>query len=152
MQIGTGTILESLASDLEDYFDEAFVIVVQNDDDGAIGLVFNRQYGRSLTDLQEFKSAPKINLFEGGPMQQDHLYFIHRIAEVGGTHVKEDMYFGGDFSLALSLIEQGKVSLSDIKIFIGYCGWDKDQLEAELEEGAWRIVDNTTDAIVLQDF
>ena len=28
----------------------------------------------------------------------------------------------------------------EIQIFIGYCGWDAGELEAELEEGSWIMV------------
>jgi putative transcriptional regulator len=27
----------------------------------------------------------------------------------------------------------------EIQLFIGYCGWDVGELEAELEEGSWTL-------------
>lgn len=135
-----GIVLKSVSSAEEDYFDDAVVLIVKHNREGSIGVVVNKQYGRKLTDLEAFKSAPKIDLFEGGPMQQDHLYFIHSLADIGGESVNRGISFGGDFEKALSLIQQEKASNTDIKIFIGYCGWDKGQLETELEEGAWEMV------------
>ncbi|WP_447641372.1 MULTISPECIES: YqgE/AlgH family protein [Chitinophagaceae] len=135
-----GSILKSVSSGEEDYFNDTIVLVVKHNIDGTIGVVLNRRYGRKLTELEAFKAAPALDLFEGGPMQQDHLYFVHRISGIGGEIVNGDICFGGNFKTALSLIQNRKASNDDIKIFIGYCGWDVDQLEAELDDGAWEIV------------
>ncbi|MFT4205224.1 MAG: YqgE/AlgH family protein [Chitinophagaceae bacterium] len=153
MQITPGTLLKSVASSQPDYFDGAIVLVVERNADGTIGVVVNRQYGRQLTDLEAFKQAQKIGLYEGGPMQQDHLYFIHRIADdiVGSASVNTAIHFGGNIKQALSLIRQGKSALKDIKIFVGYCGWDNGQLESEVGDGAWDIVEMSDD-VVFFDF
>ncbi|MFZ9301374.1 MAG: YqgE/AlgH family protein [Chitinophagaceae bacterium] len=28
-------------------------------------------------------------------------------------------------------------------LFIGYCGWNQDELEKEIEEGSWEVIDPT---------
>ena len=35
----------------------------------------------------------------------------------------------------------------DIKIFIGYCGWNTSELEAEIAEGSWLVTDESIDQI-----
>jgi len=141
MQPPIGAILKSVSSEEEDYFDDTLVLLVEHNADGTVGVVLNRTYGRDLTDLVAFKHAPKIELFEGGPVQQDHLYFIHRMTDIGGSAIKETMYFGGDFEKALTQIQQNKAHRNTIKIFVGYCGWDVGQLGMEIESGAWEMME-----------
>lgn len=142
MQIKAGTILTSISSNEEDYFDRANVLIVEQNEKGTIGFILNRYYGRKLTDLKEFVQYPAIDLLEGGPMQQDHLYFIHCVEDssIGGEEIADQIHYGGDLIALLSLMKGGKISSSDIKIFVGYCGWDKGQLEEEIENGGWKYI------------
>ncbi len=39
----------------------------------------------------------------------------------------------------LRYIDNNQLTGNDIKVFIGYCGWDKNELEAEITEGSWEI-------------
>jgi putative transcriptional regulator len=39
------------------------------------------------------------------------------------------------------------ITQKDIKIFIGYCGWDFKQLEEEVEEGSWIVADINEESI-----
>jgi putative transcriptional regulator len=31
------------------------------------------------------------------------------------------------------------LSADEVKIFVGYCGWDAGELESEIEEGSWEV-------------
>jgi putative transcriptional regulator len=37
----------------------------------------------------------------------------------------------------IQAINTGDSNPQDIQLFIGYCGWDEGELEAEVEEGSW---------------
>jgi putative transcriptional regulator len=39
----------------------------------------------------------------------------------------------------IKAINTNSASDQQIKLFIGYCGWDEGELEAELEEGSWTV-------------
>jgi len=32
-----------------------------------------------------------------------------------------------------------QLGTDELKLFIGYCGWDKDELEQEMKEGSWQV-------------
>ena len=55
---------------------------------------------------------------------------------------------GGNFKQAIAHINSGLLTEADIKIFIGYCGWDKGELEEEIASGNWLITGNGCDIAI----
>jgi putative transcriptional regulator len=108
-----------------------------------MGFIVNRQFSRGLTELEEFKRGVPFPLYEGGPVDQEHLFFVHQRPDLipDSTPITEKVYYGGDFKTAVSHINQRTLTGQDIKIFIGYCGWDQEELEAEVAEGSWTVTD-----------
>jgi putative transcriptional regulator len=37
----------------------------------------------------------------------------------------------------IQALNTNKINQQEIQIYIGYCGWDLGELEAEVEEGSW---------------
>jgi len=83
-------------------------------------------------------------LYEGGPVDTEHLFFIHCRPDIiqGGTLVNNKIYVGGDFEQAVKQLNNKQLTLKDIKLFIGYCGWDVNELEAEIAEGSWKVLEH----------
>jgi len=134
-----GNILIATTALKDTYFEDAHLFITEHNDNGAAGFVFNKLFKRKLNELEEFSSVAAIDIYEGGPMDNEHLYFLHKNVSPGGEHIKDGIYFGGNIHRAASLLSQGKLSLDEIKIFIGYCGWNKGELEAEIAEGSWMV-------------
>ena len=44
---------------------------------------------------------------------------------------------GGNMEQVIQAINTGGTNAQEIQLFIGYCGWDEGELEAELKEGSW---------------
>jgi putative transcriptional regulator len=122
-------------------FEDASVFIHQYDDNGAVGFVVNRIFNRRLNELAEFAAGKPIALYEGGPVDREHLFVLHRRPELisNSRQITGSVYYGGDFAKAVQLLNNGQISENDVRIFIGYCGWDKVQLEEEIEEGSWRV-------------
>ncbi len=128
-------------------FLQAVLLITEYNTDGAMGFVVNKPFPRVLNELIEFRDCVPFALYEGGPVDQEHLFFIHRRPDLikEGTPVSASVYSGGDFKQAVAHINQDPHSSKDLKLFIGYCGWDKGELEAEIEDGFWRIIPGTPD-------
>jgi len=141
-----GTFIRSTALLNETYFENTIIFITRYDDKGAVGFVVNKHFGRKLNELEEFSHSIPYPLYEGGPVDIEHLFFIHRKPSLitGGTLVTGDVHIGGDFKQAVNLINNTLLIPQQAKLFIGYCGWDNGELDAEIAEDSWEIL--ATDA------
>lgn len=139
-----GLFIKSTSQLDNDFFEKAIVLITEYNDNGAIGFVINKPFDRKLNDLGEFKHSISFPLNDGGPVDREHLFFIHRRPDLiaGGNRVNENLYVGGDFKEAVKYLNNKTITVQDIKLFIGYCGWDKDELDAEIKEGSWTVSGN----------
>lgn len=135
----SGFLLKATTALNDTYFEGAEIFITEHNSKGAAGFVINKLFLRKLNELEEFNNASAIDIYEGGPVDNEHLYFIHSLPALGGTVVKDAIYFGGDIHTAAAQLSNGTISPAEIKIFIGYCGWNTGELEAEIEEGSWQI-------------
>jgi putative transcriptional regulator len=143
MNIDAGTILLSTSLLDDSVFEKAVIFIAEYNEKGALGFIINQQFGRRLNELVEFKNAGAFPLYDGGPVEHESLFVLHQRPDLieDGTKLTGIVYMGGNFKKAIDLISRNIITANDIKLFIGYCGWDPLQLEEEIEEGSWLMVD-----------
>jgi putative transcriptional regulator len=78
---------------------------------------------------------------DGGPVDRDHLFVLHKRPDLieGGEQVANGFYLGGSMKQVIEAINTKSINEEEIQLYIGYCGWDLGELDAELEEGSWTI-------------
>jgi putative transcriptional regulator len=121
-------------------FHRAVVLLAELSDNGVVGFIINKPLQYQLSELiPEIKKD--ITVYNGGPVEQDSLFFLHTVPELipNSIQVSEEMFWGGDFSIASELINNGTLSLDKIKFFLGYSGWEFDQLSQELGNNNWIV-------------
>ena len=59
-------------------------------------------------------------------------------------------FWGGNFEAVKSLIDNNLILEDDIKFFLGYSGWDPDQLNSELQSNAWIVIEDQDHKTILQ--
>jgi putative transcriptional regulator len=131
-------------------FDRSVVLMIEHNDEGALGVVLNRptelEVETVLSGWASLATDPPV-LYVGGPVEQNRVLALGRrrgTAEVPGwSAVVGDV---GTVDLNLEPDEVGVV-VSGIRVFAGYSGWGDGQLEAELREGAWLVVDAEADDV-----
>ncbi len=131
----------SITGDLS--FNRSVVLLADHNEDGSVGFILNKPLGYTLHDLiPEIDATFKI--YNGGPIEQDNLYFIHNVPLLipESIEIAEGIYWGGDFEHAKNLINEGKIGRSNVRFFLGYSGWDAEQLQHELEANSWIISEN----------
>lgn len=151
MDLKGGLFLKSSPLLKETYFEEAGILIAEFNEKGALGFVINRSFNRTLNELEDFKDSLPFPIYEGGPVDQEHLYFVHQRPDLiaDGKLIAEGMYLGGNFQQAVEAINNRTLTTADVKIFIGYCGWDGAELEAEIEEGSWTVEDGLTEEVFI---
>lgn len=125
-------------------FARTVVALLQHTDDGALGLVINRPGDASLVEVlppvADIASSPAV-LFSGGPVdpQVAIALGVTAVGAVGegwrpvvGPLVTVDL----DYDPALL-----SAALRELRVFAGYAGWSGGQLEGEIAEGAWYVVE-----------
>jgi putative transcriptional regulator len=144
VKIKKGQLLLSEPSIGESTFNRSVLLVAEYSTEGTIGFILNKPLEFSIGDLiPEIDS--NLTVYNGGPVEQDNLYFIHTIPEkiINSIEISNGIFWGGDFESLKMLLNEGKISKTEIRFFLGYSGWSKEQLESELKENSWLIVENT---------
>lgn len=139
--INAGTYIKSTESLKDTFFEDAIILVIRNNDDGATGFIINKPFGRSLNELEEFQNSKPFPLQVGGPVDTEHIYVLHSRPDLikDSEQLSNDLFIGGSIGQVIDAINTDKISQQDLKLFIGYCGWDAGELESEIEEGSWII-------------
>ena len=120
-------------------FEHTTILIVKYNEEESLGFVTNKPFGKSLHDLIEFNHSKPYRLMDGGPVDREHLFVLHKRPDLidGGEQMNNGLYLGGNMDQVIEAINNGSATQEEIQIFIGYCGWDAGDLEAELEEGSW---------------
>lgn len=136
-----GIYIKSTEVLIGSFFEQSTILLVEHNDEGTTGFVTNKPFGKSLHDLVEFNHAKPFPLMDGGPVDRAHLFVLHKRPDLieGGKQLYDGLYLGGNMDQVIEAINIGAVNQQEIQLFIGYCGWDIGELEAEMDEGSWRF-------------
>jgi putative transcriptional regulator len=120
---------------------------------GCFGFVINKLADSTLGDLVTGLEHLSVPVYYGGPVQDTTIHFLHTYPEFikGGFPITENVYWGGDFEIATALITSGEISTEGIRFYLGYSGWEENQLQDELKEGSWVVSKSNKDIIFLPE-
>jgi putative transcriptional regulator len=144
----TGRLLVASPELGDPNFVRTVVLLVDHDESGALGVVLNRpsttDVGEILPDWHLYATPPQV-VFQGGPVGRDSALALAARPDgkgedgepLGFRHVHAGIGLV-DLDAPAELIA-GEITV--MRIFAGYAGWGTDQLEAEIDQGAWFVVD-----------
>lgn len=145
----SGRLLVALPALDDPNFARSVVLILEHDDEGALGLVLNRPTTTPIDEVLAGWSslaAEPANLYGGGPVEPQ--------AVVGLAVARDQTTVGVGIAGRIRTVDPtedpallaGEVERA--RIFAGYAGWAPGQLEAELDQDAWLVVDATPDDVV----
>ncbi len=150
-QQGRILISEPLLSDA--YFKRSVILITEHSDEGAVGFVLNKPLEIPLNEV--LAGFPEFNteVYVGGPVAKDTVHFLHTLGNLvpNSVHVKDNIYWGGEFDVLKELIIEGLVKKDQVRFFLGYSGWSPLQLEDEIKENAWLVADVDTKKVMFAD-
>lgn len=126
-------------------FERSVVLMLDHSTQGALGIVLNRPTELEVeTVLDEWAGwaiEPRV-LHLGGPVEQTSVIGLARrrgaASPAGWAQVMGDL---GSVDLDMAADEVGP-GVEGIRFFAGYSGWGPGQVEEELAENAWVVVDS----------
>ena len=123
-------------------FERTVILLTDFNTDGAVGFVLNRPLDLRMEQVLVDFPAFKPNLFYGGPVQQNNLYYLHNQGELipDSVEVLPGLFWGGKISAVKEMLKPGIMGEKDIRFFLGYSGWGKEQLANEIKENSWMVV------------
>lgn len=138
-QIQKGRILiaePAITGDIS--FSRAVVLIAEHTPEGSVGFILNKPLSHTLNELIAEIHIP-FPIYNGGPVEQDNLYFIHSIPQYikGSIEIGEGLFWGGHFKTLVNAINDGRVNKENIKFFLGYSGWASKQLYNEVHSKSW---------------
>jgi putative transcriptional regulator len=146
----TGSLLVATPVLVDPNFARSVVLVVDHDEEGAVGLVLNRPTSLEVSSIlpvwAELANSPQV-VFEGGPVGSDSALAL---ALLRGSAAEEETGHGGvgmrHLTSDLCLLDLDTdpddvlPRLEGLRVFAGYAGWAPEQLEDEIDEGSWFVL------------
>ena len=134
-------------------FGRSVILLVDHTEEGSMGLVVNKPLPLLLNDIiMEFKYLDEIPLYKGGPVATDTLFYLHTLAEVSGSiSISKGLYLNGDFNEIKKYILQGNKISEHIRFFLGYSGWESNQLHNEIKENTWLVSEEEKSYLMKDD-
>jgi putative transcriptional regulator len=143
MEFLSGQLLVATPLLRDPNFSQTVVLIARHDADGAFGLVLNRPSHTTVKEIwSKLSDAPCSNdapLYVGGPVQGP-VSVLHQESPLADFEVLPGLYFSAEREHLEELVAGEEARPGHAKVFIGYSGWGPNQLESEIEEGAWKTI------------
>lgn len=145
--------------DLNDpHFRRAVVLVLDHSEDGAFGLVVNRPLGLTAAQIVPApdevafpERRGKIPLYGGGPVETQAVFALHSgfpgvWMSPAVREIRPGLWFEPSFPALQPYVtgsapEMPPDDIPVVRLYLGYAGWGADQLEGELDQGAWQVIE-----------
>ena len=142
-------------------FKKTVIVMLDHDENGALGLVINKPLGKvllsslinqssnSIIDNNELYNV-KIPIFWGGPLDNDKIIVLH-----SGDYQNEKtknyakVSINSDIKVLLEIAK--KKGPKNNLIILGVSAWSDGQLEGEIGKGWWTLSEINTDLIFEKD-
>jgi putative transcriptional regulator len=125
------------APSLFDFFRRSVVLIVEHTEQGAFGVILNRRADADVTELVPDlvplveRGAP---LWVGGPVSPDAIVVLGEFEEAANS--------AGAVTGSIGVVDpDGDADVLRARVFVGHAGWGPGQLDEELENDAWIVVD-----------
>ena len=132
-------------------FEKTVIVILENDEDGAWGLVINKLMGSiplallidSSTSTSEEREAlykVHIPIYWGGPVDTKKIFILHSTEYQNETTKSFGIIsITADSKILIDIAENKGPNKS--LVVLGYSGWGSGQLEGEMEKDHWILSD-----------
>jgi putative transcriptional regulator len=142
-----GQVLIATQDLLDPNFAKTVVLIAVHGEEGALGLILNRESSMSLEKVWgQVSQTPCLregNVRQGGPVAGT-LMALHDQRPLANLVVTDDVFVATELSAMelLAASEEGEAIF-----YVGHSGWGPGQLENELADGSWLVLPATSEYV-----
>lgn len=149
-----GKLLVATPYMTDNRYERSVIYLCGHDEYGAIGLVINKtlnslRFHDLLTqlDISSLPTTKRVQVHAGGPVEVSRGFVLHAGEYQSESTVKvgEDFYITATLDILRALANGVKSNL--FLLTLGYSGWGSGQLEEELQENMWMVVEPTAELV-----
>jgi putative transcriptional regulator len=141
----TGRLLVATPALRHPTFHRTVILMLDHAEHGALGVVVNRPSPVDVEAvLPQWQSVATVpgRLYTGGPVSQESALCLAQVPGEGADPAGVSRILG---SIAIVDLDAEPETLartcSGLRVFAGYAGWSPGQLEDEIRDGSWFVVD-----------
>ena len=146
-----GHFLYASSQLLDANFVKTVVLLIQHNDQGALGVVINRPTSKTVAELWrevgDARCESQQPVFLGGPVSGP-LMSVHCQRCLAEIEILPGLFFAAKKEHLDQLVASDD---QRYKVFVGHAAWSPGQLESEIEAGAWKTVAATVECVFYDD-
>lgn len=138
------------------YFTDSLIYICDHNENGSLGLIFNRPLNLELKDLlkgMQFSDISNINgnVFLGGPVNPGAIFILHSADKSwkGTVKVSKNISMSTDYDAIEDIAREN--GPKNYILTLGYTGWSPHQLQNEIADNAWISFDENSELIFKVD-
>ncbi|MDD9912004.1 MAG: YqgE/AlgH family protein [Alphaproteobacteria bacterium] len=135
-------------------FERTVIYMCTHDENGAMGVIVNRPLNSvSFTDIADSMGVKPLidkkppTIFNGGPVDKNRGFVVHS----PDYKLKNSLNVGQDISLSATADIVKDIAVGqgpqDMAFCLGYAGWSAGQLEQEIVENSWLVLQADADTL-----
>ncbi len=146
MRIIQGQILVALPLLNDGDFKRTVILLAEHNKLGSLGFVMNKPMHIALKDVVPNVYNLNLPVYYGGPVAQNQLFYVHTVGKqiTESVHIQQNYYWSGNFNQIVDGLKKKTILPEQIRFFIGYSGWGTGQLQKEMKEKHWGLLNSTT--------
>lgn len=148
-----GKVLVSEPFAPDSIFSRSIILLAEHNEEGTVGFILNKPFNRKISEFSSEFGNFDMNVSLGGPVGNEHIYYIHTYGEKipGSIHIRNNLFWGGEFNVVQTMLETGVLDEKKIRFFVGYSGWNSEQLMNEIKKDYWLVSDIDVKTIMQND-
>ncbi len=151
-EAGPGVLLIAAPGHGGPEFGQTVLLLKRHARGGTLGVILNRPTATRVDALFPGSRDPggfAAQVYEGGPQEPGRVVFLVRTRSLrpsNALQVFDRVFLAYDQQLLVDILHH-PVPLKGVRVFRGHARWAQGELEAEIANGAWYLVEADPDAI-----
>ena len=141
LNVVTGDVLISEPFMNDFHFRRSVILIIDNNEEGSLGVIFNKRLTIPFNEIVQGFPEFKADVYLGGPVETDRIFFIHTIGEMipDSYKISDGLYWSGNVNALKAMIKMDLIKPHEVRFYVGYAGWDSGQLRNELKANTWLV-------------